>query len=280
MVHAELEAEGNLLKQDHDLKAFGEKSEFLKSIGFHNSKATKMYTALVDSEEYVKGLSHRYHGLLKFILKEQLERVCEKYNLFVRDLGTFAGDIPEKNIEDLQSVTLYPEEFITLPQKTLEWYVLKNNMVSVTNNAVQFSELKECVEKNKDSIYSTLFRSIAHRRYKLSEMDMVTNRLRDNLIGYFEKELQAESGIRIRDRELCFVNSLQIAATAEMFLGSAFSGDEGHLRIQSGGWEQTQATGSVDLDPIVMLRSEKGYLILTAWGDEANDELIANQNKN
>jgi hypothetical protein len=97
-VHDELERENNLLLKEHDIKGFEEKSEFLSKVGFFNSKATRMYTEIVRSEEFIKGFNQRYFGMYKFILPAQLERVCEKYNLFVRDLECFAGDIPEKNI--------------------------------------------------------------------------------------------------------------------------------------------------------------------------------------
>ena len=35
-----------------------------------------------------------------------------------------------------------------------------------------------------------------------------------------------------------------------------------------------------DADPIILFKTKHGRLILTAWGDEANDELVANQNLN
>ena len=34
------------------------------------------------------------------------------------------------------------------------------------------------------------------------------------------------------------------------------------------------------MDPIILFKTNHGRLIITAWGDEANDELVANQNSN
>lgn len=43
---------------------------------------------------------------------------------------------------------------------------------------------------------------------------------------------------------------------------------------------EVEPKNQVDLDPIVLCRTKHGYLIITAWGDEANDELIINENHN
>jgi len=37
---------------------------------------------------------------------------------------------------------------------------------------------------------------------------------------------------------------------------------------------------SVAPDPVVLYPVEKGYIIVTAWGDEASDPLVANEQMN
>lgn len=92
-VHAELELENDFLNKRHDYASYKEKASFLESCGFKNSIATKLYSALSGSAGLVREYSRKYNQH-KFILDPQLERLCEKYNLYVRDSKFFMGDIP------------------------------------------------------------------------------------------------------------------------------------------------------------------------------------------
>ncbi len=63
---------------------------------------------------------------------------------------------------------------------------------------------------------------------------------------------------------------LEIAAVESLFSPMAFT--TSRARILS--TDEIEAQSQVDLDPIVLFKTLHGYLVITAWGDEANDELI------
>jgi len=69
-----------------------------------------------------------------------------------------------------------------------------------------------------------------------------------------------------------------IAAVKQMFSEDAF--DKTQARIPKFDKMEAPAKHEVDLDPIVLCRINGGYLIITAWGDEANDELVVNAKNN
>lgn len=302
-VHAELEMENSLLLKEHNIEDFSKKSNFLNQIGFTNSKATKMYKAIVESEDYRKEFNRRYHGMHKFILKEQLERVCEKYNLFVRDLRFFAGDIPEKNIRDMMNFRVAIEDLVRFPDWVLEREMIKN--VKALNNSDLDKTLVGSLEfyngiQVKDLDYRTIQKLVVERRPELerqiknsieidfnkkiplnevqSTLELITKKIA-NL--YFDGNRNAvKESTRMYRRhtnDSAWIANIEIAAVKSLFTADAFEDDTSRLGNQE---NELIATGQVDLDPIVMIKNHKGYIIITAWGDEANDELIVNQQLN
>jgi hypothetical protein len=79
------------------------------------------------------------------------------------------------------------------------------------------------------------------------------------------------------DRNSNWLANIEIAAVQDLFIPTAFQRDSSRLGNQT---NELIAKGQVDLDPIVMIKNYRGYIIITAWGDEANDELVVNQSLN
>ena len=69
---------------------------------------------------------------------------------------------------------------------------------------------------------------------------------------------------------------IEIASIESLFNPKAFE----HSKERIIGEPEIEPKNQVDLDPIVLFRTKHGYLIITAWGDEANDELILNEKLN
>ena len=299
-VHAELEMENSLLLKEHNIEDFSQKSKFLNKIGFTNSKATKMYQAIVESDDYRKEFNIRYHGMYKFILKEQLERVCEKYNLFVRDLRFFAGDIPEKNIKDMMNFRVAIDDLIYFPDWLIQRVMMKNleNVKEgLDDTLVENLDFYDGI-KVKDLTHATLSKISRKRRPEIERLiksaigiefsqKIQLNEVQDTLDMIFDKiantyfsgnkRMLAENTRMYRNRDSSWVANIEIAAVKTLFTNDAFSSDSSRLGTQQ---NELVATGQVDLDPIVMIKNYRGYIIITAWGDEANDELIVNQQLN
>lgn len=284
-VHAELEQESMLLQKEHNINDFTLKSKFLNGIGFIRSKATLMYQAIVDSKPYLDRFSVDYGGAYKFILKEQLMRVCEKYNLFVRSIEHFAGDIPEKNIQDMMNFRAFLKDLFIPDDQLMIVYLAKigfsvQGFDANTKPFLLSKEYQKIINRDRERVLKNFYSFL-----DLNELG--TSRLQDipELMGSIRERIANklfDGNMETYVRSIEWKNMpdplsyLEIAAVPSLFAAGAW--EKGNERILS--QEQLQATGQVDLDPIVMLRNPKGYIIITAWGDEANDELVVNQNMN
>jgi len=152
-------------------------------------------------------------------------------------------------------------------------------MVGV-NGLTDHSQLTDYVDDNVDKLTIDLIEFLGFSvkiKYSLDDFQdlssrvtkAITNKLYDgNMLNSF----------RGRVNSVRFFSSLQIGAVENLFLPSAFEKDSSRLGLER--IEELAPTGQVDLDPIVMIKNNIGYIIITAWGDEANDELIVNQKLN
>ena len=73
-----------------------------------------------------------------------------------------------------------------------------------------------------------------------------------------------------------FKSNTHVAAVRGLFSEKAFENSEARILNK----EQIAPKSQVDMDPIILHKVPGGYLIVTAWGDEANDELVVKENLN
>lgn len=233
-VHAELERESVFLSKKHDLSDFSKKGSFLQESGFVNSIATRLYNAVASSSGSVAEHQRKYGGQYKMLLEPQLERVCEKYNLFVRDVEFFIADIPEKNVLDIMNFKIH----ITDVKPFYYWVDEKKDVDHTWHKERDWATLSEIRSREK-------YLNWARNRYSTFNLTSI----------------------------------IEIAAIKNLFSESAF--EKSTDRIIKEKKIEAVAKGQVDLDPIVLVKTYNGYyIVVTAWGDEANDELVLNQNHN
>lgn len=272
-VHAELERESTFLNSNHNVATFKEKGNFLSKIGFSNSIATKLYTAVAENAEIVKDYAHRYMEMYKFILNPQLERVCEKYNLFVRGLDMFLADIPEKNIKHMMDFKFYISD---LPDKVLlylyhtEYFNSKFKTELTSSTRIEeFREISLLGNGQTFLVPTSIKMSLLEFKEIIdSKAPELMNRLRKRGVVWTTNESNIWKLINN------LFGLLEIAAIPSMFSPIAF--EKSQARILDDEFMEAAAKSIVDLDPIVMLKTQHGRIIITAWGDEANDELVAN----
>lgn len=246
-VHIDLENEFLFLQKNHNISDFKTKGEFLDSIGFSNSIATKLYNSITTNQDVISDYRVRYGSKYKFILKPQLERLCEKYNLYVREPKYFLGDIPEKNIKAMMEFKVYVKDVYSE-----EWLQNSYKNYRSLDMSLKYSEHNQKVIK----IWRYLFDSIGYNEFSY-------NRLYNS--EYFNKT------IPISDFKILGLEEKILIASVESLLNKdAFKTSKERI-INS---KEIEPKFEVDLDPIVLFETIHGYLVITAWGDEANDELI------
>jgi len=248
-VHEELEQEAMFISKKHDITGFSKKADFLLGCGFKNSIATKMYKSIVQSQYLIKDYGLRYSQ--KFILEAQLERVCEKYDLYVRGVDMFLADIPEWNIKEMMDFRLEVKDLIIYNSLS---EIPRAIMAIVENN------YKETTLKEYDNVAKAIYLGG-------NVDDMYRN-------GYERQVERALRGvISLGELSKLAPGSIEIAAVKNMFSEKAF--EKSSQRIINNA--ELSPKAKVNIDPIVTVKVYGGRLIVTAWGDESNDELVSNK---
>jgi len=257
-VHKDLEEESMFLKKGHDIEGYKEKANFLAGAGFNNSIAAKLYSSISENSHMIDEYDKKYHGQYRFILKPQLERLCEKYNLFVRKTEHFLGDIPEENIKEMMNFHVHLEDL---------------DRPFVTNLSGRgASEISMCWNYPNDNIET---QGIIAKWIEENQEFITKTFTQEGIL--VPKDVRSGFKVKMNDlNHLGFEGVIQIAAVEELFAPEAF--EETKARVP--GRAELTAKQQVDLDPIVLCETKHGYIVITAWGDEANDELILNPNKN
>lgn len=119
-IHNSFDSAGDiLLKEAKDILAGNydiEKGERLKKIGFTQSKKAIEATAIANTKESKQQLAtlieyyQVYYPNNKFITEEMVKSICEKYNLLCGNVSSYIGDVPVKNISEIENFKLRDEE--------------------------------------------------------------------------------------------------------------------------------------------------------------------------
>ncbi len=119
VIHEELYSSSDILEKEseqfirecNDSLSEAEKTHVLamKEFGFHNAKNIetqhfKIRNAEKAKEqiELIQGYKQKY-PFVKFITRECIDRICEKYNLYLCDVEKFIGEIPLKNQSEIMN---------------------------------------------------------------------------------------------------------------------------------------------------------------------------------
>lgn len=111
-----------ILQSDYDTS----KGERLKSIGFTSSKdAINAEAKLKEKKEQKElaeliGYYELYYPNNKFITEPIVKQICEKYGLFFADVSYYKGDVPEKNVSEIENFKLRTQDMtVTYPYKAM-----------------------------------------------------------------------------------------------------------------------------------------------------------------
>ena len=225
-----------------------DKAKKLIALGFKNTKETKLAEeelerlklieeenvkkkALIETIEY---FSVKYPNY-KFITRESVLKICDKYNLVLGWVNDYIGTVPDKNVEAISDFKVDEND---------ECYARR--MISSDQIWVEGKRF----ERTK---------STTHPLSKKQYDDLIVDPPR--LIG---SKIQAGK---------C---ELEIAAPLKDFdmKGKTLEGRQ--IKVAD---EMREIPDPVVLKP-VFHNGKKHYLIVTAWGLEASDELVVNQKMN
>lgn len=259
-IHKEFLTAGDiLLKEANDILDSvvlkdSDKVDRLSNLGFRQVKQVeevREFQKISVLSQETKNLILKYkikYPKYKFINEEQVEAICHKYNLVCGDVSRFKGFVPEKNLKEIESFKGIENED-TLISGTC-WGGIKLGREKIPFE-ISYNEYKlikrELIGKDK---HKSILNSSSNDRW-------INSSIASNVL---EKEVPGEYFDRIG------TEPLKICAPIKDMDISGLELKEGYKLVKK-----------FIPDPVVLKPIMGGYLILTAWGDEASDDLVVNE---
>jgi hypothetical protein len=187
----------------------------------------------------------------KFITEEQVMAICHKWNLVCGEVGRYKGFVPEKNLRDIEKFSLNPND----KKKLLFSVTRSDEKIKLPFDTIDDSFL------TADHVDYFLNRASIDFGYITSANGMVER-------GSFNDKCNVFSGIAYVKATVIKQSELQICAPIKDMDINGLELKDGYKLIKH------------VPDPVILQRVRGGYLIITAWGDEASDELVVNQQMN
>lgn len=237
------------------------KAERLAKLGFTESTTVKGNKDKV----VLKELAHKNLKIIneyaiaypnqKFITEEQVEAICKKYNLVCGLVSTYKGFVPEKNLKEIEVFGGVKSQ-----HRAAE-------MVQILKLKVSYSFYRD---------WNPIIKDFIKRGIKVSNIDSwrLSSELREHKKKYFPRYKTEYDTPSFDPAEAITVpgsDSLLICAPLK---------DMNTKGLKQVGFQFFQTKRISFPDPVVLKPIQGGYLILTAWGDEASDPLVVNEKMN
>jgi len=203
----------------------------------------------------------------KFITEAEVKKICEKYGLLLGDAANYTGDIPEKNLVEIEKFNLRKEDWTEKPlaygfssfffdETGVNWF--GNGSAGPYGSKVRRTEaLSSYFERvnlgigNSGSIGASIgMLPLINGLYPVPPSYQ---------IGY---DPYSKPTSPAKETEQA---AFKICAPKQDFNTSGFVVMDGFRLVY---------------DPVVLQPVKNGFLIVTAWGIEATDELVINHNQN
>lgn len=228
----------------------------------------------------------------KFITEGIVKKICDKYGLVNGKVNQFKGFVPEKNLSDIeffffthpelknsyfkryawQEIEITKEEFDrqskeNIPTNFKMGYDPMSNNISVSSYV--FMRPQNILQEHF-GIASPLppVPSLSPSRLPLNQFEMarqMVDRQRDTEREYLANQYQQQKS-QLIERNV----ELEICAPLHEMDVQGYDVKDGYKLVYD----------PIVLCPISHHNGIKGSLVITAWGDEASDELVVDQNKN
>lgn len=122
-IHSDFDtASERLLKEAKEIVAQDTgKGDRLRSLGFSNALPVKETDDVRKAQYEVRQLAERvsyfnqWYPHNKFITEQSVQRICEKYGLVFADAQYYKGDVPEKNLREMEQFVLRKEDMVVDP---------------------------------------------------------------------------------------------------------------------------------------------------------------------
>lgn len=197
----------------------------------------------------------RNYPLNKFITENQVEEICKKWNLVLGDTTRYRGFVPEKNLKQIEQFKLKQQDANVVFCYDVVQYSGKKCKDFYVNGIVKES-------RGITSLFYHIYKPDSEN-YSFQSNDG-ENFYSEDRYNYFGKAELGDIRFKIQTS-----NSLKICAPIKDMDMTGMTVSRG-FRI----------TKIHVPDPVVLQPVKGGFLILTAWGDEASDPIVVNDINN
>lgn len=264
--------ESSIEKQAERLKSIGfvntptvGKAESLKK---HREANIQMVVKTKEQAETIRYYKQAY-PFLKFITEDELNRICDKYNLIHAPVKNYTKDVPEKNLRDIERAQALKANDAILAtyrffERSLRYYkeYYEEFLKAIGKSEPIFTQLELNTLMNQAFPHKTNWVDVEGGNFSTTAWFVISKYLRDN--GHpMVKEASYWDGYETIDK-----SGLFIAAPA-----SHFNLNDLKKKSKYGFFNVT--TREVK-DPIVFRYVRGGIQILTMWGLEAEDQALVN----
>lgn len=282
-IHAEFySAEEKLLQEakavleDHA----GRKAQIadrISRLGFRSARPVKSSAEFASKRADAADLAHHIeyyrerYPLNKFITEAEVQRICKKYGLLLGEAANYTGDIPEKNLENIERFVLRKKDYHQsisystgdwrMPSSLSGWHTFMTtpHTFMTTPNAspgVGFDGMIPAILTTGTGTVSQIYwESFKQIGPGIAGYDPV--KIDDYVQDKPKKKTSKVPKLQKPPFKIC--------APERDFHTSGYVVKEGYILVY---------------DPVVLQPVKKGYLIVDAWGEEASDELVMNPVKN
>jgi hypothetical protein len=286
-------ASDDLLKKAEDILARqvstnGEKNERLAALGFGKTKDQTVIENDKKEKDYQKKLIEAINHFrvrfpnYKFIPEKTAEKICKKHKLILGDVTQYTGFVPDKNLMDIErffelhpdSKTIYYKNDEDKNSNDSGYLGILSRLYGHTKTVISKGEYEEILAKENAGL------KVKENQF-VAGVDPIASTRSQRFTDMYDRYLTSQLNY-YRD----FMPSLsQYGSGSKVSKVDAklkICAPKAHMNMQ--GYELKNGYKAV-WDPIVSLEVEhangiKGLIIITAWGDEASDPLVVNQNNN
>lgn len=265
-------AEAKIIKStESQYNGLLDKAKKLKELGFTQTKEcitaeteSKRIEAIMkenlDKEEISEAVEYfnQYYPNNKFITEQSVIKICNKYGLIYGPISIYTGTVPTKNMNEIANFKARQEDILmghTTQEMNRSTWNYENKFNSISKS--KYNDLKiqaEQEERRFDERFGSPISETYWQKRRLYNYCSSDYYHRNNLSKYKPAEL-----------EIC-------APSKDFNL-------EGYTIVKGVRIVKVEFKDPIVLHP-VEYNGKKHYLIVTAWGKEASDELVVNQKFN
>jgi hypothetical protein len=240
-------------------------SERFNKIGFGKCKAVQEAMAIVEkhklSEKLIESIEYfrLHYPSYRYITEAEVKILCGKYGLLLGDSANFIGEVPEKNLVDIEKFKLRKDDWIEGGKSGSIYDGARLNSFAIGDEAGLWATGIDPISTPQRGTLGLVHYFRPSRQSGLNQW----------IAEYLGRELAAPPPSGAKRTFPKEQPPFKICAPIEDFDRKGYEIRDGYRLV----W-----------DPIVLQpvshNNIPGYLIVTAWGDEATDPMVVNSVKN